>query len=122
MFEEIRYKGREGMLAWALHRFTGLGVFFFLLIHILEMSMMGYSPEAYNKALALYHNDFFRLMEFALGMTVLFHALNGTRIVLMDFFDNLMVYHRQMSWVQMLVFAGMALPAAYIMLSPIISK
>jgi succinate dehydrogenase / fumarate reductase cytochrome b subunit len=119
MFEEIRYKGREGMLAWVLHRLTGLGIFFFLLIHIVEMSMMGFGPEAYNKALGLYHNNFFRLMEFALGLTVLFHALNGARIVLMDFFDDLMVYHRQLFWVQMLVFVALALPASYIMLSPI---
>ena len=32
----MRYRGREGMWTWVLHRATGLGILFFLIIHVVD--------------------------------------------------------------------------------------
>ena len=36
LFRSVTYRGREGQIAWMLHRLTGLGVFFFLALHIID--------------------------------------------------------------------------------------
>ena len=40
------YRGREGMWSWVLHRITGVAIFFFLLVHILDTALVRVSPEA----------------------------------------------------------------------------
>ena len=42
------YRGREGMWSWVLHRITGVAIYFFLLVHILDTALVRVSPEAYN--------------------------------------------------------------------------
>src|SRR3954451_19040921 len=42
------YRGREGMWSWLLHRITGVAIYFFLLVHILDTALVRVSPEAYN--------------------------------------------------------------------------
>ena len=72
------YRGSPGMLAWALHRITGVAVLLFLFAHIIETSMLNVSPEAYNRAISLYRQAWFKPSEFiglvfmALGALVLF--------------------------------------------------
>ncbi len=48
------YRGREGMWMWVVHRATGVAIFFFLLIHILDTSLVRISPEAYNDVIGSY--------------------------------------------------------------------
>ncbi len=40
------YRGREGMWSWVLHRITGVAIFFFLLVHVLDTALVRVSPEA----------------------------------------------------------------------------
>ena len=40
------YRGREGMWSWVAHRITGVLIFFFLLVHVLDTSLVRVSPEA----------------------------------------------------------------------------
>ena len=50
------YRGREGMWSWVLHRITGVAIFFFLLVHILDTALIRVSPEAYNAVIGTYKN------------------------------------------------------------------
>ncbi|WP_269846375.1 succinate dehydrogenase, cytochrome b556 subunit [Naasia lichenicola] len=79
------YRGREGMWSWVLHRITGVGIYFFLLVHILDTALVRVSPEAYNAVIAQYKNPIMGLGELALVAAIGFHALNGLRIILIDF-------------------------------------
>ena len=40
----FRYRGREGMLAWAFHRISGLGIFAFVVLHVLDIYLVGGNP------------------------------------------------------------------------------
>lgn len=42
------YRGREGMWSWVIHRITGVAIYFFLLVHILDTALVRVSPEAYK--------------------------------------------------------------------------
>ena len=74
----LRYRGREGMWSWLLHRFTGLGVLLFLVVHVVDTGLVIYSPEFYDHALAIYKHPVFRIAELAIFFSVLFHAFNAT--------------------------------------------
>jgi succinate dehydrogenase / fumarate reductase cytochrome b subunit len=82
------YRGREGMWSWVAHRVTGIGIFFFLFAHILDTALVRVSPEAYNEVIATYKNPIVGLMEVGLVAAIVFHAFNGLRIVLVDFWSK----------------------------------
>jgi succinate dehydrogenase / fumarate reductase cytochrome b subunit len=92
------YRGREGMWTWVLHRITGVMIFFFLFAHVIDTSMVRVSPSAYNTAVQTYKNPVVGLMEVGLVAAVVFHALNGIRVILVDFWEKGPRYQRQMSY------------------------
>ena len=104
------YRGREGMWSWVAHRVTGVLIFFFLFAHVIDTAMVRVSPEAYNAAVETYKNPIVGVMEIGLVAAVLFHALNGIRIVLVDFWSDGPRYQRQMSYGVVGVFLLLLLP------------
>ncbi|UYO96113.1 succinate dehydrogenase, cytochrome b556 subunit [Microbacterium sp. M28] len=93
------YRGREGMWSWVLHRITGVAIFFFLLVHVLDTALIRVSPEAYNAVIGTYKNPVMALGEVVLVAGIAFHALNGLRIILVDLWKNGARYQRQMFWI-----------------------
>ncbi len=90
------YRGREGMWSWVLHRITGVAIYFFLLVHILDTALIRVSPEAYNAVMESYKNPVMGIGELFLVGAVGFHALNGLRIILVDFWKVGTRHHRTM--------------------------
>lgn len=93
------YRGREGMWSWVLHRITGVAIFFFLLVHVLDTSLVRVSPQAYNAVIGTYKNPLMGLGELALVAAIVFHAFNGLRIILIDFWSKGPQYQRVMFWI-----------------------
>ncbi|MBI5931390.1 MAG: succinate dehydrogenase, cytochrome b556 subunit [Chloroflexi bacterium] len=83
--ETLRYKGKLGQWSWVLHRVTGLGVVLFLILHVIDTSWAAFYPGQYAKAIGEYQSPLFTLGEFALVAAIIYHAMNGLRIVLFDF-------------------------------------
>ncbi len=92
------YRGREGMWSWVAHRITGVLIFFFLLVHVLDTALVRVSPEAYNAVVGTYKNPIVGLGETGLVAAILFHAFNGVRVMLVDFWSKGTRYHRQLLW------------------------
>ncbi len=114
------YRGREGQWSWLMHRVTGVGIILFLFAHIVDTALVGWGPEAYNKVVAVYHNPFIRLLELALVAMVIFHALNGVRIMLIDFFPKLADRQAGLFYGEMVLFIGSMIPITYIIGKPIV--
>ena len=93
------YRGYTGMWSWVLHRITGVAIFFFLLVHILDTALVRVSPEAYNAVISTYKTPLMGLGEIGLVGAILFHALNGLRIILVDFWSKGVKYQRTMFWI-----------------------
>jgi succinate dehydrogenase / fumarate reductase, cytochrome b subunit len=93
------YRGREGMWSWVLHRITGVGIYFFLLVHVLDTGLIRVSPEAYNIVIGHYQTPFMGVAEIALVGAVVFHAYNGLRIILVDFWNIGTRHHKAMFYV-----------------------
>lgn len=79
------YRGREGMWSWVLHRITGVAIFFFLLVHILDTALVRVSPEAYDAVIGAYKTPIMGIGEIGLVAAIGLHALNGLRIIAIDF-------------------------------------
>lgn len=79
-----RYRVRTGMFAWAMHRLTGIGLVVYLIIHVWGLKSLS-NPETFNALIAKYHSPIFKIGEFLLLVGVAYHAMNGLRIVLIDF-------------------------------------
>ncbi len=92
------YRGREGMWSWVAHRVTGVAVFFFLFVHVLDTALVRVDPDAYDRIIDTYKNPVVNLLEIGLVGAVLFHAFNGLRIIMVDFWDKGARYQRQMLW------------------------
>jgi succinate dehydrogenase / fumarate reductase, cytochrome b subunit len=116
----LRYKGREGMWTWILHRLTGLGILLFLVIHVVETGLIIYSPEFYDSALVLYKNPLFRVAELAIFFAVLFHAVNGARIVIQDFWPMVMERHRQLAIATAVITVLAMIPVTWMMMGPVL--
>ena len=82
-----RYKGKSGQWAFLGHRITGFLVFLFLLLHIVDVSLLRW-PHTYDQVHRLYGNVLLRLFEVGLLFALVFHSLNGLRIVAIDFFPD----------------------------------
>ena len=116
LYEYLTYRGGGGHWAWILHRVTGVGVFIFLLAHVVDTAFIGWGPGLYNKAMALYRMPVIRVGEVVLAGAVLFHALNGIRIIILDFWPETTVAHRKLFYALAVVFAVIFIPTAVYML------
>ena len=110
------YKGGIGQWSWILHRVTGVGVLLFLFIHILDTALIMLGPVWYDRILQVYRMPIFGLMEIGLFAAVLYHALNGVRIIVIDFWAESVAHYKKMFWIQTLLFFAVFLPVAWIML------
>jgi succinate dehydrogenase / fumarate reductase cytochrome b subunit len=107
------YRGREGMWSWVAHRVTGVLIFFFLFAHVLDTALVRVSPDSYNQIMDTYKTPVVNLMEVGLFGAVLFHALNGLRVVLIDFWAKGTRYQKQMTYVVVALFLVLMVPATY---------
>ena len=110
------YKGGIGQWSWAAHRITGVLVMTFLFGHIIDTFTVGFGPELYDETIALYKQWWFKPFEVALIAAVLFHALNGLRIILFDFWPRLALKQKAFAYGELVLFVLAFSPAAFFML------
>jgi succinate dehydrogenase / fumarate reductase cytochrome b subunit len=106
----LRYKGQGPMLTFILHRIGGLGMAIFITIHILASFVGGQIGIFAN---SIYENWGFQIFIF---FFVLFHAINGLRITILDLFPKLIVYQREAIWVEWAVFLPIYGLALYVII------
>ncbi|MGF2943717.1 succinate dehydrogenase, cytochrome b556 subunit [Mycobacterium sp. Lab-001] len=103
------------MWSWVLHRISGATIFFFLFVHVLDTALVRVAPQAYDEMVASYKTPVVGLMEFGLVAAVLYHALNGIRVILIDFWSEGTRHQRLMLWVVGVVFLLLIVPAGVVM-------
>jgi len=114
----LRYRGSEGMLAWAFHRISGVAIWLFILLHVLDIWLAGVNPALYDEVLQVYASPIGRVLETLLGAALLYHALNGLRIVIMDFWPSMTRYHKQLWYLNWILFVLIGLPIMLQIMAP----
>jgi succinate dehydrogenase / fumarate reductase cytochrome b subunit len=112
------YQVSWAQLAWFGHRASGLGVLFYLFMHIVETSTVLLGPDTYNAAIGIFKNLPFRLLEVLLMAALVYHALNGLRVIAMDFFPGLTIWYRPLTYGVVAATLIAMVPLGVIMISP----
>ena len=108
------YRGDLGQYAWLIHRFTGIAIVFFLLVHIIDISLIGLGRDIYDESVEVYGNKFLLPMEIGLVSAVIYHTLNGLRIVLIDFWSKGVKYQQKLFWVAVAGTILLTIPSAIV--------
>jgi succinate dehydrogenase / fumarate reductase, cytochrome b subunit len=116
------YKGREGQWSWLAHRVTGVAIILFLFAHVVDTALVGWGPRAYNRVVSVYHNPLIRLLELGLVAAVIYHALNGLRIMLIDFWPKASDWNRGLIYGTTFVFLVSMAPITYLIVKPIVER
>ena len=114
------YRGRSGQWAFVGHRVSGVLVFLFLLLHIVDVSLVNIDAELYDEVHQLYGNVVLRVFEVGLLFALLFHALNGMRIVVVDFFPGAVRRERRLLAAVVFLTLAVGIPSGYVILLPFI--
>ncbi|MBX6314852.1 MAG: hypothetical protein IRY99_18325, partial [Isosphaeraceae bacterium] len=118
----LRYGGGVGQWSWLVHRVTGLGILLYLVAHITDTFFVVVNPAMYDHALKLYGGWVdgtyywplrwaFRLGELGLFACVVFHALNGLRIITFDFWPAAARYQKGLFQAVVVAFLVIMIPA-----------
>jgi succinate dehydrogenase / fumarate reductase cytochrome b subunit len=106
------------MYSWAMRRITGLGVVLFLLFHIADTALLLWGPNVYNTVVRFYQMPLFRLAEVGLVAAVIYHAVSGLHIIILDLWEHAHDYQKLLMVLEYVVFVVLFFPAAYLMLVP----
>ncbi len=112
------YRVSWAQLAWFGHRASGLGVLLYLFMHIVETSTLLLGPDVYDAAVGLFRNLPARLGEIVLMAALVYHALNGLRVIAMDFWPSLTVYYRPLTYGVIGATIVAMVPLSFIMIRP----
>jgi succinate dehydrogenase / fumarate reductase cytochrome b subunit len=112
------YQVSWAQLAWFGHRASGIGVLVYLFMHIVETSTVLFGPDVYNAAVGIFKNLPARIGEIVLMAAVVYHALNGLRVIAMDFWPSLTIYYRPLTYGVVASTVISMVPLGWIMLSP----
>lgn len=101
----MRYRVKPGFAAWLLMRASGVGLTVYLVLHVWVLSRLARGPEAWGRLMATLESPAARLLEAALAAGLIFHAVNGVRLLLVDFADG-HTYQRRLFWLASAAAAG----------------
>lgn len=118
MIRLFGYQVSWAQLAWFGHRASGLGVLLFLFLHIVETSTVLLGPEAYDFTQTFYRNLPAKLGEVVLMAALVYHALNGLRVIAMDFWPGLTIYYRPLTYGVIGATVVAMVPLGLIMITP----
>ena len=109
--DALRYQGKGPMLTYILHRIGGLGMVIFVGLHVLASFVGGRFGTFINP---IFESWVFQVLIF---FCVLFHVINGLRIVILDFWPKLIEYQREAIWLEWMVFLPLYGVAVYVIVS-----
>lgn len=110
------YRGGQPMLAWLLHRISGIGIVLFVGMHVLAAFFLYAIPEGTANTVANALTELYegRLTQIFILFAILYHGMNGLRIVVLDMWPGLHRFHREAMWLQWAVFLPVFLIPAFL--------
>jgi succinate dehydrogenase / fumarate reductase cytochrome b subunit len=105
---------------WAFyaHRISGLAIFAFLALHLIDVGLIAISPDLYDEVHSLYGTTAMRLFEVALLAGILWHTCNGLRLLVLDVVDVDTRASERLLWAALLATVALTIPAAIVILGP----
>jgi len=115
LWNGLRYRGGSTMWVWVLHRVSGVAMILFISLHVLA----GFLTQQLGSDVGIFINTIYESLAFQvfIFLCVLYHVINGIRIILLDLYPKLIEYQREVTWLQWLIFIPVYGLAIYIMIT-----
>ncbi len=115
----LPFKKGVGMYAWILHRLTGLGILAYLFLHLVTISSLTQGVEGlFHEETYLYTAMIFNFLKFGLAIAIIYHGLNGFRVILIDF-GVPVKYHKPLFWIFLILGIILIAIAGYLIFTQI---
>ncbi|MEN8223390.1 MAG: succinate dehydrogenase, cytochrome b556 subunit [Acidobacteriota bacterium] len=115
-FFDLNYYKFTGSWAWILHRLSGLALIFYLSAHIWVISTISKGPEGFNRVMGVLASPLFKVLEIGLWGVILFHAFNGIRVVLIDFWKG-SLHHKKLFFIMIFIAFVLWVAGGYLIVS-----
>ncbi len=86
-----------GMLAFMLHRLSGIGLVAYLYLHLILLNKLRQGPEAWGGFLQTMRSPLVTALDAVLLFGILIHGLNGLRLTLVGF-GTFLRWQRVLFW------------------------
>jgi succinate dehydrogenase / fumarate reductase cytochrome b subunit len=116
MLQACPHQPKDEQIMWLLHRATGVGIFLFLALHTVHISLMGLGSEPFNTLTRIFTQPIGPVLHVFLFFSVLFHAINGLRLILLDFWPVLQYHQRTSINIATILFLAIFIPSALLIL------
>lgn len=116
LLDGLRYQGKGPMLTFILHRISGLSMVTFIGLHILASLLM---KQAFSSSAGIFMNRIYEnwIFQIFIFFCVLFHSINGLRIVILDLWPKLIEYQREAIWLEWCIFLPLFGFATYLLVA-----
>ena len=105
--KEINLNRSINLFSFLFMRITGIALSVFLFLHIWTIGQIQKGNDSFNQAMNAYNNPFGWTLEYILLLAVLYHMLNGLRLIIADFF-NLTERQKGLLWIAIVIMALIA--------------
>ncbi|MQA04629.1 MAG: succinate dehydrogenase, cytochrome b556 subunit [Streptosporangiales bacterium] len=108
---------------WAFyaHRISGFGIFAFLCLHLVDVSLYVFSPALYDSVHALYGTAPLRVFECALLLAICFHTFNGLRLLAVDIGNVGLTGSLRMLGGVLVLTLGLGIAGSVVILGPVMA-
>lgn len=120
LVDALQYRGKSGQWVWIFHRISGLLTVAFVISHVLDSTLITFFPRLYKKTIELFNLPLAGLGEIVLIGAVLYHAVNGLKVAVLDFRPSLWRHQKEANRISQAIFAGLFIPMAIRMLAGVI--
>ena len=118
-FKGWLYKGSTPYYAFALHRLSAMGIILFVGVHVLASFSMQQALGTWGTTInIIYESPWFQI---AVVFCVLFHTLNGLRVVILDVWPRLIKYSREAVYLLWAIFIPIYLLTVYLIVTKAIT-
>ena len=117
LLQALNYRVGQPMAAWLLHRISGIGIVLFVGLHLFGGFFLYAIEGGPTSTAANWLTDIYvsKPAQIFVLFAMLWHGLNGLRIVVLDMWPALHRFHREAMWVQWALFLpSFLLPALLI--------
>ncbi|MGD9091740.1 MAG: hypothetical protein PVF74_02750 [Anaerolineales bacterium] len=101
-FQGLTYKGGGPMVAWMLHRLTGVGIVLFVGLHVIASFFMQQLGSDLATTINIVYESW--AFQIVVAFIVIYHTVSGLRIVVCDFWPKYQPYQHEVIWLQWVIF------------------
>jgi len=118
-FKGWLYKGSTPYIGFALHRLTAMGIILFVGMHVAASFSMQQVLGTWGTTINIIYESWW--FQIFVVFCVLFHTINGVRVVILDIWPKLLKYSREAVYLEFAIFIPIYALTVFLIISGALS-